>query len=477
MILLKLILTLALPLFLGYSIVGLVAQNRIKLYFIERFALAYGIGIGVHGIIMFSLSLLSLPLNLLNCAIPAIIFIVLAVGYLSIKKLPFIDWPAGKELLSASTAVKHEKTSSKIAHLLLITLIGATIFYVCFDALVKPILNFDDLWRQGSIAKIIFTSGQVLTKQALEVAGPHPYLNPLSQAWIYLGIGTWNDALGKIVFALLFISLLIIFYSALRRSFPHLYALLITYLLTAFPLIIYHAGTAYSDFMQTFYYSAGILYLYLWIQKKQAPFLYFSAPLLGIGNFVKQAGLPLYVVATAVLFTYIFLEHRQEFKRGVKFFLLSIFVTAPWIFNEKSYLMIKFAELGSKYFSASSLAAPLAPRLPYGLPTLQNILYHLGRRMFFYADWQILWFMFVLVLIFCWKDIFNSKLKYLLLVIVLNSAMIIYAFFEPNTYQFLVDGTLVHRTMMYQIPLILFFVASCMYTPLTQDPTRKEKCL
>ena len=80
--------------------------------------------------------------------------------------------------------------------------------------------------------------------------------------------------------------------------------------------------------------------------------------------------------------------------------------------------------------------------------------------MFSYADWQILWFVLMLVLIFYAKDIWRSKLKYLLVIIVLDFILFIYAFSYADIYQFLVDGTLVNRVMMLLAPTTLFFVAA-----------------
>lgn len=467
MILIRLILTLTLPMLLGYCVVALIYRSKQNVSSIERFSLAWGIGIGLLGLGMFTMSLFEIALNLFSILIPTLIIILAMMAYLLYNKIRIFDPASFIKLIRGIAAFdRKQKRWILIAEKALILLIALTIGYVFFDALLKPIINFDDLWRQGCIAKIIFTSGKVLTEQSLELAGPHPYLNPLSQAWIYMGIGIWNDALGKIVFALCFTSLLFIFYSSLRRSIPRLYSLLFTYLLTSFPLIIYHSGTAYSDLMQTFYYTAGIIYLFQWMKERQTPHLYFSSLFLGIGNFVKQSGIPLWGIATIVLFAYSIIEERKEFKAGGVFILLSAAVSSPWLFYQNSFLMRQITGLGGKLTAIFGGAAitgaetPIAENLPYGLPTLANILSHLTRRMFTYADWQILWFVFIFVLLFSYKQIWGSKLKYLLLIIILDLGMVVYAFSDPGTYQFLVDGTLVNRVLMYQIPIVLYFCAS-----------------
>lgn len=479
MLLIKLILTLALPLLLGYCIVGLIIKNKPTISFLERFSLAWGIGIGLLGLEMFTLSLAGIPLNLPVVSIPIIVFVFIMMLYLYAKKIPLIDLSSLNTLLKEFKRINRgDHRWRKAAEILLTILIVLTIFFVFFDASIKPIVNFDDLWRQGSIAKIIFVSGKVITEQTAELAGPHPFLNPLSQAWVYMGMGSWNDALGKIIFALCYTSLLLIFYANLRKQSSRLFSLLFAYLFTSFPLIIYHAGTAYSDLMQTFYYSAGIIYLFQWMRQGEHADLYFSALLLGIGNFVKQSGIPLWIIATLVLFTYIFIEKKNEIRRGGVFLLISFLISAPWLFYQNSFLMKQITNLGGKIavvlgksaITGSDIVTGANPSLV--TPTLFDIFYHLGRRMFTYADWQILWFVLILALIFGWKSILETRLKYLLLIIVLNLAMIVYAFFDPATYQYLLDGTLVERLMMYQIPVVLFLLASILQTFNTPEPQK-----
>ena len=454
-LLVRLILTLALPVFLGYGIVGLIFKNKINVSFLERFALAWGIGIGLLGLEMFTLSLFGVLLNLKTVLIPTSLITLVLTSYLLIKKLPIFF---NREEPRIHSQVPSKNLWRTTAEKILILSIGLTISYVFFDALVKPIVNFDDLWRQGCIAKIIFTTGKVITDQTLELAGPHPFLNPLSQAWIYMGIGTWNDALGKIIFPLCYLSLLFILYANLRKNMSRSYALLFTYLFTSFPLIVYHAGTAYSDLMQTFYYSAGVIYLFRFIKEKSNQWLYVSAFFLGIGIFVKQLGTPLWIIALFVLAIYLFFENKKQLSPGLSFILISGLTGLPWLINKHSFLIGQFYSLMNKLSpNAANPAANLsAATSQYGAPTLDAVLYHLGKKMFTYADWQILWFVLILVLMFCWQAIWKSELKYLLLIIILDLIMVIYGFIDPITFTFLVDGTLVQRMLMYQVPVALF---------------------
>lgn len=458
MIYLRLLLTLALPLCLGLGTVALVYRQAV-LSFLERVALAWGIGLGLLGMGMFLLSLVGIRLTLYSVGLPACSVTLILAGLVIVRKDPLLDANSAiKTLKSLVGLFAQPNRLTAAAEKLLACLILLVIGFACFDALVKPIVNFDDLWRQGCIARVIYSTGRVLTEQNMDLAAGHPFLNPLAQAWIYLGIGEWNDALGKVIFALCFICLILVFYAGIRRYTSRFPALFFTYLLTSFPLIVYHAGTAYSDLMQTFYYTAGIIFLFHWLSAEDRPALMVSSLFLGLGVFIKQLGTPLWGIAAAVLFMSIIFENKRHFRPFVRFLLVSSLIALPWLINRQSFIANYIFHVG-KMTGAPAAAALQAP---YGPPTLAGILAQMGRRMFFYADWQLLWFVLPASLILCWQRVWRSRLKYLVLIITLDLLMMVYGFTEQNAYTFLVDGTLVQRMMMYQVPVALFLTALCL---------------
>lgn len=457
----NLILTILIPLLLGYSVVALLYRE--KLPFLERAALAWGFGIGLLGIEMYLLSIFGVKLNLRSILFPTVLLTGLLLAFVVAGKRTIFGLKSLPPFIKGLASPAKEMDWRFYLEKTLVLMIGLTIVYVFFDALVKPTIEFDAMWRQGTIAKIIFTTGQVTTEQARTVAGPHPYLNPLAQAWIYMGLGYWNDALGKIIFPLCFTSLLLIFYFRLRAQTSRLSALIFTFLLTSFPLIILHAGNAYSDLMQTFYYSAGAIYLLSWFKENKPAWLFSAALFFGIGNFVKQSGIPLWGASVVVLIVYLMFEKPKELKTALMGFALSLLISAPWLFSGNSFLSGMLSSLTAKLAPAATSGTPLAAGTAAAAtaanPALNDLFYHLGRRMFSYADWQILWFVFIVASVLGLRLLWQSYLKYGCLLIVINLAMIIYSFCNPGSYQYLVDGTLVNRLMMYQVPFVLFYCA------------------
>ncbi|MFA6169565.1 MAG: hypothetical protein WCW67_02170 [Candidatus Margulisiibacteriota bacterium] len=454
----NLILTILIPFLLGYSVVALLYKEKVP--FLERAALAWGFGIGLLGIEMYLLSILGVKLNLRSVLFPTVLLTGLLLAFVIAGKRTVFGLKSLPSFIKSLTAPAKVLDWRFYLEKTLVLMIGLTIVYVFFDALVKPTIEFDAMWRQGTIAKIILATGQV-TEQARTVAGPHPYLNPLAQAWIYMGLGYWNDALGKIIFPLCFTSLLFIFYFRLRAQASRLNALIFTFLLTSFPLIILHAGNAYSDLMQTFYYSAGAIYLLSWFKDNKAAWLYSSALFFGIGNFVKQSGIPLWGASVIVLVLYLMFEKPKETKTALIGFALSLLISAPWFFSKNNFLYSMFTSLTARLAPAATPGTPLAAGTAAAAanPALGDLFYHLGRRMFTYADWQILWFIFIVATVLGGRLLWQSYLKYGCLLIVINLAMITYSFSNPGSYQYLVDGTLVNRLMMYQVPFVLFYSA------------------
>ncbi|MBU0629965.1 MAG: hypothetical protein KKC80_03485, partial [Candidatus Margulisbacteria bacterium] len=79
MITIKLIFTVLVPLLLGYSATSVMIREKIS--FLERGALAWGIGLGLLGIEMFAMSLLGITLNLRNVLIPTVSLTALLIIY------------------------------------------------------------------------------------------------------------------------------------------------------------------------------------------------------------------------------------------------------------------------------------------------------------------------------------------------------------------------------------------------------------
>src|SRR3989338_8042701 len=101
MLIIRLILALALPLLLGYCLIAIICQNKLKLMFLERAGLSWILGLGILGIEMFIISILGWPLDLKTVSIPIAILIIMLAPYIIFKRFCFFDMAALKSLFFA----------------------------------------------------------------------------------------------------------------------------------------------------------------------------------------------------------------------------------------------------------------------------------------------------------------------------------------------------------------------------------------
>lgn len=91
--------------------------------------------------------------------------------------------------------------------------------------------------------------------------------------------------------------------------------------------------------------------------------------------------------------------------------------------------------------------------------TPQTLVYYMARKMFTYADWHILYYMFLCATVAYWEDVIKTKLKYILYIIGLVLILTFYTFARPLMFQWLIDGTLSQRTMMPLSVVVMFYIA------------------
>jgi hypothetical protein len=226
--------------------------------------------------------------------------------------------------------------------------------------------------------------------------------------------------------------------------------------------MVYHASTPYADFSMAYFYTIGTIYLFAFIfdNYKNKADLIIASLFLGLGIFVKRHGLYLAGIDLLVLVLTFYFNGQVDLKQKIRCFLIILFIITilalPWlIFN--SSLINSVATTLTTPFSQSEIAKtaqlpPLAERISTAWPIFRD-------KMFFFGNWGLSWGLLLLSIIFFGRTIFRSNLKYLLVVIFLNLFYVFSAVTMTNAFNYLVDGTLMNRLMMYQMPLVIYFVA------------------
>ena len=248
--------------------------------------------------------------------------------------------------------------------------------YSFFLAIATP--HIADAKFYVSLAETIKAQRTLFTDQS----GTHPLLVPLCFALF-----------GKLAFPIMYAELLFVFYWNLRKHISETSALFWTFILTGFPLILYHSTQVYCDMPMALFYTGGMIYFYEYFCDRKIGNLIVSAVFLGLGVHVKASGLPLWITASGVLILFLILENRK-IKDGLIFFFTSGLIALPWLLSKGS-LISHPAKLGEKIGSAQPIVASHLGEVSL---TTWNVIKWISMRLFLYADWHILWFVFISII-------------------------------------------------------------------------------
>jgi Dolichyl-phosphate-mannose-protein mannosyltransferase len=452
MILVKMIFAFLFPTLLGYILVELVAPKGGLLKPLEKLAVSYCMGVGILTFVMFLLGAFGLPMNLASIIIAcSLLFIIPLIMVARNMAAPRFD-VAG--LVSGLKGLKWYEW-------LFACLILFRICFSYFSALIKPIGDVDAFANWSLRAKAFFvTQGLSLGKlHGYFVGGGqlnYPINIPLFETWIYNVLGAWNDLLVKAIFPTFLLALVIIFYYSMRRAYGRAFSLFSAYLLTTLPLLIYHSSSAYTDFPLSVYFSISVFYLVNYLESRDKRHLIISALLAGMGAWTKSEGFYLVLISTAVL-ALSFIVQKKDPKSiigGSLFYaLIGLIFKIAWSLFNVFYRVPKEGWQTIEYAKAIEYL--------YRLPVIFERFY---KRFFFYGNWNIAWFMFVVMLIIMLLRSINNPVKprqlYSLLICLLCLLAFVMIYYLTPNYTWLLDGTTVNRNTLLVMPIVIFFVSS-----------------
>jgi hypothetical protein len=257
-------------------------------------AVSFVLGLGAVSLQMFVYAMVQVPLGRGTIAMPWLIVLLSAVGW-SMTRPRTSD----REYLRPA-ADGERRLSWFVAGCLTIVLlqVGYSLVY----AVSKPISGWDAWAIWLFAAKAFFVSGGLPSDFFFSTAAPHPdypLLTPLAVAWHYISLGRVDDQLGKMVFALSFLALLIIFWHALVQETSRDYASFFTALLSLTPILVMHAGglgsshdyVGYADLTLSVYFLGAATSLTAYQRDGRPVWFFLSALFLGMGAWTKNEGL------------------------------------------------------------------------------------------------------------------------------------------------------------------------------------------
>lgn len=387
-----LIISIAIPLGLGYNLVRIITdKEHLGTFF--SLSLGFGLGLGVLSLWMFLLNISPLPLNIRNIGIP-LLWTLLGLSFLNFKQ----KTKKKSSIPKISSKQDKESLASRLLSYLGILYISYIIFFVFWHSLNIPIKTYDALVFISYKAKIIFYEGNLaLIRNTPQPS--YPLLTEFSESWVALNLNRWDEILVKIIFPFTFISYAGIHYYFLKHFTNKRWAIGGICLLFSSNFLIYHATIEYRDLIMMYYNCSAILLLLLWRETQHRPFLILSALFSGLMSFVKLEGSTYCFLHFLLLLIFIL----EKPKTSNKILTISLFILPAFILNcffplyrqalniplapEKTKIDLSFIFL-NRFFITS-------------IKFLENILYS--------SDWNIIWLVLFISIILHFRKIFTSR--------------------------------------------------------------------
>jgi len=431
------------PTLIGFVFISFLVDKNNK--FTEVFALSYLVGSGILSLELLLLGCLSIPFSIFNILLVSAIISAIPV-FLAIRnrifKFNFFSWGNTKKF--------------HWTELGLLFLIIVRVGFVFYENLLKPVIGVDAFANWSLRAKVFFFNHGLLLdpKNNFFLGGGatfYPIHLPLLETWGFLVLGRWDDVLVKIIFSFFFLSLLVIFYHNVRRTTSRFVALLSTYLLTTLPLLLHHATVEYADLPLGIYFLTAALFLFSYFETEDHRYFFLSAIFAGIGAWTKNEGFPIVLLNLVVLVIYYFQTKRKlgySLKYFASYFFLAFLFKAPWLLVNYIY---KIPPNIYQKVHWEQVFTNL-----YRIPVIAQYFY---QKMFFYGNWNIAWFVLVVVIICSYKHLQKIRTFYSLIYIVLFMGMIAFMYYLTDNYRWLLDGTTLNRNFLLVMPLVIYFIA------------------
>lgn len=228
-------------------------------------------------------------------------------------------------------------TPKSILRLLILSGLVIEIIAISFATLTTD-LGWDGIMNFGIKAKIFFLEGGVPLSYFSDISRSWTHLNyplhiPLLEAWVYQFVGQVAERQLMFIFLSFFLSLLALFYAAVRRRHTQLYSLVFVVVLSAVPFVLRMTASGYADLpMATFIFAASA-YFYSWLRDKHTDDLLLAAVLAAQCVWVKREGLVFWLICLAALAAWSILSRHEPLRLRVRTmvtYLAPILVLVPW---------------------------------------------------------------------------------------------------------------------------------------------------
>ncbi|MCG8429832.1 MAG: hypothetical protein MJA29_01475 [Candidatus Omnitrophica bacterium] len=360
----------------GYTVLRVIDRQGYHRGVLLRAALAWGAGIGVVALLQLYALALDIPLTLPVVTLLSAPFVV--SHCLSILRrlrpgVPFARQSAGGGVMDKESR-------------LLRNLLGGVIVLLCVlmvvTCLIMPFYSWDGRAIWGFKASVLFEQKGVFNDDFLDPHRFHPHqayplLVPLSLHFFYSFLGRVDEYLVKIIFAGMYISLLLVMYGALRRHFAvsRTRSLAGVALFACIPaLFTVYCGSVpsvYADFPLGFLYAVSVIYMTAFLKTRRREDLFLGALFTVFTLFTKNEGIVLCLLLVLVVVVDLFLA-RKRIPPEVADALIAagggvVMLIMPWFFIRARLPLFDannpLAVLGAERIAAGLHLFPLVVKL------------------------------------------------------------------------------------------------------------------
>jgi hypothetical protein len=257
----------------GYQLSKILLSSVERL---EQICLGYVLGIGLFTFVWFLVNLAGVSYNLVSglvllLSLNIVLFIVCKIIGKTKREKPFVGFSYFKKLNIVETS-----------------LLGITIF-LCVSALIQdiywPIRYWDSLTLYDFRAHLFAQTGSMQNAIAAGSFFGYPLLTSLAHTWVYLLGGTNPNFL----YALLYISLLIVFYFNLKKlNIGRTITFFLTAMVAVSPRLFDHTQWAYTNLPYSIYIILGSIYLFFGIRNKNLGAYITSALLIALSTWTRS---------------------------------------------------------------------------------------------------------------------------------------------------------------------------------------------
>ena len=429
-------------------------KNKFKYSLPITFSIAYSLGTGILGLLMFYLSYLGGTVSFRNVFFLSLPFMAYFVCN-SIKS-------KGSILKIKSPTLNFRKDMLKFFFLMLIVL---SLAIATFRALYLPMHLSDDRMQWGIKAKILYHEGTIYSQDFFDPArvmyhASYPFLVPLIESFFYSALGDMNDCLVKIPFPLFFLALLLFFYVSQKRFAGHQHALMLTSMLAVLPIFIKdingNPSSGFSDIPLTLYYTISVISLFFWIKEHRTEDIFMATICITFSIFAKKEGMILWTIAVVAILFYLLMTEREILRNKLLwwgFFVgVPLIMLLPWFQFQGNFNTGPW----EKDFELSYLTYEHIYSQSYRIPFIVNSFL---KKFFTPFYFNIIWIIFIITIVLSLKDFFCSPQVFLLLLLVLNLCALFFAILVypwPWWGNFLGD---LPRLLMLNIPLMMYMVS------------------